>query len=209
MIKKLLLPVIAIASGLAIWSVLAQKSSEIPTAPPLTGWMQNFTPTAAAGPALEGKLLAQDGKVHLVSEFRGKLVLVNFWATWCLPCVREMPSLQRLQKKRGGDDFSVLALAQDFNGWKMVAPFLQRHDLSGLPVYVDEKAAIARSVRIPGLPVTVLLGRDGKILGRLIGIAEWDSAEAVALIDYYAGRKPGAKQRRVNDLKEANNERGR
>jgi thiol-disulfide isomerase/thioredoxin len=128
MIKKLLLPVIAIASGLAIWSVLAQKSSEIPTAPPLTGWMQNFTPTVPAGPALEGKLLAEDGKVASLSDFRGKLVLVNFWATWCLPCIREMPSLLRLQKKRGGDDFIVLALAQDFNGWKMVAPFLQRRD---------------------------------------------------------------------------------
>ncbi|MFT5438474.1 MAG: thiol-disulfide isomerase/thioredoxin [Alphaproteobacteria bacterium] len=205
MIKKLLLPVIAIASGLAIWSVLAQKSSEIPTAPPLTGWMQNFTPTVPAGPALEGKLLAEDGKVASLSDFRGKLVLVNFWATWCLPCIREMPSLLRLQKKRGGDDFIVLALAQDFNGWKMVAPFLQRRDLSGLPVYVDEKTAISRSVRIPGLPVTMLLDRDGKILGHLVGIAEWDSAEAVALIDYYAKQKKG----RRGDLKEATNERGR
>jgi thiol-disulfide isomerase/thioredoxin len=132
-------------------------------------------------------------------------VLVNFWATWCLPCIREMPSLLRLQKKRGGDDFIVLALAQDFNGWKMVAPFLQRRDLSGLPVYVDEKTAISRSVRIPGLPVTMLLDRDGKTLGHLVGIAEWDSAEAVALIDYYAKQKKG----RRGDLKEATNERGR
>jgi thiol-disulfide isomerase/thioredoxin len=205
MIKKLLLPVIAIASGLAIWSVLAQKSSEIPTAPPLTGWMQNFTPTEPAGPALEGKLLAEDGNVVALSDFRGKLVLVNFWATWCLPCIREMPSLRRLQKKRSGDDFTVVALAQDFNGWKVVAPFLRRHDLSGLPVYVDEKTAIARSVRIPGLPATMLLGRDGKILGRLVGVAEWDSAEAVALIDYYARQK---KWRR-GDLKETKYERGR
>jgi thiol-disulfide isomerase/thioredoxin len=205
MIKKLLLPVIVLASGLAIWSVLAEKSSEIPAAPPLTGWMQNFTPTVPSGPALEGKLLGQDGILRSLSDFRGKLVLVNFWATWCLPCIREMPSLQRIQKKRGGDDFTVLALAQDFNGWKRVAPFLQRHDLSGLPVYVDEETVIARSVRIPGLPVTMLLGRDGKILGRLVGVAEWDSAEAVALIDYYGQQK----QRRGDDLKEATNERGR
>ena len=99
-----------------------------------------------------------------------------------------MPSLQRLQAMRGGDDFTVIALSQDFQGWNKVAPFLERYDLSGLPVYVDDKTKIARSVRVTGLPATILLDRTGKILGRLTGVAEWDSPEAVALIDYYAGR---------------------
>ncbi len=188
MIKKLYLPVIVIASGLAIWGVLSQKSSKNPTALALTGWMQNFTPTETVGPALEGKLLSEDGKTLSLTDFRGKLVLINFWATWCLPCIKEMPSLLRLQKQRGGDDFTVLALAQDFRGWKIVSPFLERHDLTGLPVYIDEKTAIARSLRIPGLPVSILLGRDGRILGRLTGTAEWDSPEALALIDHYASR---------------------
>ena len=188
MVKKLYLPVIVIATGLAIWGVLSQKSSKIPTAVPLTGWMQNFTPTETAGPALEGKLLGEDGKILSLSDFRGKLVLLNLWATWCLPCIREMPSLLRLQKKRGGDDFTVLALAQDFNGWKAVSPFLRKHELSDLPVYIDDKTALSRALRVPGLPASILLDRDGKVLGRLLGVAEWDSAEAVALIDYYARR---------------------
>jgi len=188
MLKKRFLPVIAFASGLAIWSVLAQKSSEIPSAPPLTGWMQNFTPTASAGPALEGRLLKQDGSSRSLADFQGKLVLVNFWATWCAPCIHEMPSLRRLQAMRSGDDFTVIALSQDFQGWSKVMPFLGRYDLAGLPVYVDDRTKIARSVRVTGLPTSILLDRQGRILGRLTGIAEWDSPEAVALIDYYAGR---------------------
>jgi len=177
-------------SGTAMWGVFAQKSSEneavaASLAPPLTGWMQNFTPADPVGPAPKLEVLKKDGTVLSLDKFRGKLVLVNFWATWCAPCIREMPSLATLQKKRGGKDFTVLALSQDFREWAAVNPFLEKHKLDGLPIYVDRKSATGRKLKVIGLPTSVLLSRDGKVLGQLKGIAEWDAPEALVLIDYY------------------------
>ncbi|NKB19401.1 MAG: redoxin family protein [Alphaproteobacteria bacterium] len=176
--------------GTAMWGVFAHKSSEnqavaATVAPPLTGWMQNFTPADPVGPAPKLEVLKKDGKVLSLDKFRGKLVLVNFWATWCAPCIREMPSLATLQKKRGGKDFTVIALSQDFREWAAVDPFLEKHKLEGLPIYVDRKSVTGRKLKVIGLPTSVLLSRDGKVLGQLKGIAEWDSPEALALIDYY------------------------
>ena len=103
-------------SGTAMWGFFAQKSSEngdmtASLVPPLTGWMQNFTPADPVGPAPKLEVLEKDGRLLSLEKFRGKLVLVNFWATWCAPCIREMPSLATLQKKRGGKDFTILALS--------------------------------------------------------------------------------------------------
>ena len=117
-------------------------------------------------------------------------MLVNFWATWCGPCIREMPSLLRLQKARGGADFTVIALSQDLRGWPVVTPFLEKNGLAELPVYVDQKTAISRAMKIKGLPTSILLDREGRELGRLAGHAEWDSREALALIDHYAKAPP-------------------
>jgi len=177
-------------SGTAMWGVFAQKSSEngdmtASLVPPLTGWMQNFTPVDPVGPAPKLEVLEKDGRLLSLEKFRGKLVLVNFWATWCAPCIREMPSLATLQKKRGGKDFIVLALSQDFREWAAVNPFLKKHKLDGLPIFMDRKSATSRKLKVIGLPTSVLLSRDGKILGQLKGIAEWDAPEALALIDYY------------------------
>ncbi len=186
--KKLVFPAIAILAGVAIWAITAPKSSKNPDQPPIAGAMQKFTPTRPPGPALEGTLIAKDGRKLDLKDFRGRLVLVNFWATWCFPCIREMPHLLALQKRRGGEDFTVLALSQDFNGWEKVAPFIEKNGLQELPVYLDDRLAISRSLKIPGLPVTVLLDRDGTVLGQLVGDADWGSSDAVELIDFYARR---------------------
>ena len=185
MLRKLLIAVLVVAAGTAIWWFFASKSSENRAGPPLAGWMKNFTPADAAGPAPELAVLARDGRRVALAGFRGRTVLVNFWATWCAPCLREMPSLVRLQEKRGGADFTVVALSQDLKGWPVVEPFLGQHKLTALPVYVDEKTAVSRALRVSGLPTSVLLGPDGRELGRLAGHAEWDSPEALALIDHY------------------------
>lgn len=186
--KKLVFPAIAILAGVAIWAITAPKSSKNPDQPPIAGAMKKFTPTRPPGPALEGTLIAKDGRKLDLKDFRGRLVLVNFWATWCFPCIREMPHLLALQKRRGGEDFTVLALSQDFNGWEKVAPFIEKNGLQELPVYLDDRLAISRSLKIPGLPVTVLLDRDGTVLGQLVGDADWGSSDVVELIDFYARR---------------------
>lgn len=188
--KTVLIFTALIAASTAMWGVFAHKSSEnraiaASLAPPLTGWMQNFTPADPVGPAPKLDVLKKDGTVLTLDKFHGKLVLVNFWATWCAPCIREMPSLATLQKKRGGKDFTVLALSQDFREWAAVNPFLEKHKLDGLPIYVDRKSATGRKLKVIGLPTSVLLSREGKVLGQLKGIAEWDAPEALALIDYY------------------------
>ena len=185
MIKRASIAALVIVAGTAIWWFFAAKSSENHTRPTLTGWMENFTPTAQGEPVPKLAFRAKDGNDRNFSDFSGKIVLVNFWATWCGPCIREMPSLLRLQKARGGEDFTVIGLSQDLRGWPIVTPFLEKHDLADLPVYVDRKTAISRGLKIPGLPTSILLDRHGRELGRLVGHAEWDSPEALALIDYY------------------------
>ena len=185
MLKKSLIALLIVAAGTAIWWFFAPESSENRASPPLAGSMKNFTPAGDAGPAPPLSVLARGGERVALADFRGRTVLVNFWATWCAPCLREMPSLARLQGLRGGADFTVIALSQDLKGWEVVAPFLKAHKLAALPVYVDQQTAAARAFGIAGLPTSVLLGPDGRALGRLVGHAEWDSKEALALIDHY------------------------
>ena len=188
--KTVLISIVFIALGTAMWGFFGQKSSKnkattTTIAPPLIGWMKNFTPADPVGPAMKLEVLAQNGKFLSLKKFRGKLLLINFWATWCTPCILEMPSLVTLQKKRGGKDFTVLALSQDFRAWKAINPFLEKYKLDGLPIYVDRKSTTGIKLKVIGLPTSVLISPAGKVLGHLKGIAEWDSPEALALIDYY------------------------
>ena len=186
MLKRTAWLALIICIGTAIWWFFAVKSSENNLSPPLIGWMRNFAPTLDVRPAPTRGMLARNGEVRKFSEFRGKMVLVNFWATWCGPCIREMPSLLRLQKERGGKEFIIVAVSQNLRGWTVVAPFVQKYDLAGLNVLVDQALALSREMNVKVLPTTVLLDRAGREVGRLAGSAEWDSLEAVQLIDYYA-----------------------
>lgn len=154
-------------------------------APPRTGWMQGFTVAEAGPPAPATEFIGRSGESYTLENFRGKVVLVNFWATWCGPCVRELPSLKRLDARLGGDRLVVLALSQDRGGWDRIAPFWNKHGLHGLTAFHDPKARTARAAKVGALPTTVLYGRDGRELGRLTGHAEWDSGEALALLRHY------------------------
>ena len=184
--KKLAIAAGSASAILIIWAIIALQSSDPGLRPPsFTRWMQNFTPAASPGPAPRTPFAARGGGDRSLADFRGKVVLVNFWATWCGPCVREMPSLIRLQRILAGPDFTVLALSQDLKGWSVIDPFVKRYRLAALPVYLDRNSAFGREVGVRGLPTTVLFGRDGRELGRLAGLAEWDSPEAVALMRHY------------------------
>ena len=151
--------------------------------------MEKFEPAAIPTPAPDTIFTAEDGTKRSLADFRGKIVLLNFWATWCGPCVREMPSLERLHKKLAGDGFTVLALSEDRKGWDKITPFRKEIGLTVLPLYHDVSSKMMFAAKITGLPTTILIGRDGKELGRLTGPAEWDSDEAVALMRYYIGKK--------------------
>lgn len=127
----------------------------------------------------------KDEKTLTLADFQGKVVLLNLWATWCAPCRREMPTLDRLQGALGGPKFEVVALSLDRNDKQKVADFLSDIGISYLAFYQDRTFKSARALRAIGLPTTLLIDREGKEIGRLLGPAEWDSPEAFALIEKY------------------------
>ena len=173
------------AVAIILVALAFRSSGDAPARPPLSGWMKNFTPLDAPAPAPQVAFRDRDSKSLGLGDFRGKVVLVNFWATWCGPCIREMPTLAALQKKLGGDDFRVIALSEDRKGWKVITPFLEKAGLGDLPAYHDAGGRAARALKVKGLPTTILFNREGREVGRLNGIAEWDSREAVALMRFY------------------------
>ena len=146
------------------------------------GQMQNFTFFDTPKQVTGVSFVDAEGRKLGLADFRGKFVLVNLWATWCGPCRREMPSLDRLQARLSGGDFTVLALSQDRKGVAAVQKFLTQIGTHNLEVFVDSSARSARKLGAIGLPTSVLLDREGKAIGRLIGSAEWDSDEAARLI---------------------------
>ncbi|MEM7728627.1 MAG: TlpA disulfide reductase family protein [Pseudomonadota bacterium] len=135
-------------------------------------------------PALE--FATPDGTTRL-ADYRGRVVLVNAWATWCPPCVAEMPSLDELQRLRGGDDFAVVPVSLD-RTLEEAAEFYERTGLTDLPLIHDGTFAINARLELPGLPTTVIYDAHGRELARLPGEADWASEEALALIDHLTGR---------------------
>jgi thiol-disulfide isomerase/thioredoxin len=122
------------------------------------------------------------GAKTTLAAFKGRVILLNLWATWCLPCRHEMPSLDRLQKEMGSDQFEVLALSLDRAGKDAARKFFNEIKIEHLKLYIDPTMKAGNGLRAVGMPTTILIGKDGKELGRLPGPAEWDSAAAKALI---------------------------
>jgi len=122
------------------------------------------------------------GAVLDLSHWKGKVVLLNLWATWCAPCRKEMPELAKLQQEMGSADFEVVALSEDLKGAEASAKFLKDAKADALALYVDPKATALEAVQSVGLPTTLLIDRNGKEVGRLLGPAQWNSAESKALI---------------------------
>lgn len=144
--------------------------------------LAKLAPTDAT-PAPQASFTGADGQPVTLADYKGKALLVNFWATWCAPCRAEMPSLDRLQQQRGGDDFQVLTIATGRNAPAAIDKFLAETGIRSLPRLTDPKMALARAFGVLGMPVTVLIDADGQQVARLIGDAEWDSPAALAVID--------------------------
>ena len=134
----------------------------------------------------------QDGSGGAVklSQWRGRVVLVNLWATWCAPCRKEMPDLAKLQQAMGSKDFEVVAISVDRKGVEASSAFLKDNGADALKLYVEPTAAILNDLQAIGLPATVLVDREGNEIGRLLGPADWSSPEAQALITAALAEKP-------------------
>jgi thiol-disulfide isomerase/thioredoxin len=117
-----------------------------------------------------------------LDDFRGRTVLLNIWATWCAPCRKEMPSLDRLQAEMGGPDFQVIALSIDRGGLDPVRAFFGEVGLPHLGIYLDQPSASTQALKVVGIPTTLLIDGEGREVGRATGPAEWDSPEMKALI---------------------------
>ena len=127
-----------------------------------------------------------DGQTMQLADYRGKVVLLNVWATWCAPCLKEMPSLSRLQDLRGSDAFQVVSISLDRTA-EEAANWLTDKDITNLTPWHDKSFGLNVTVKARGLPITIIYNRQGREIARLAGDAEWDSAEALALIDYITG----------------------
>ncbi|MBY8976257.1 TlpA family protein disulfide reductase [Rhodobacteraceae bacterium NNCM2] len=133
----------------------------------------NVMETAFTGPT---------GAEMTVADLNGKIVVMNFWATWCAPCREEMPSIDRLAAEMSGEDVAVLAVSTDRGAESKITRFFEEVGVQNLGIYRDKESELAREAGAFGLPLTIILNRDGREVARLLGGAEWDSDEAKAII---------------------------
>ena len=119
------------------------------------------------------------GRPRSIADFRGKVVLLNIWATWCAPCREEMPALDRLQAKLGGPGFEVLAVSVDQQGPEVARRFYADVGIKSLAFYIDRSAKAAFQASVAGLPATLLIDAEGREIGRHLGAAQWDSPEVM------------------------------
>lgn len=138
-------------------------------------------------PLPELRFVSGDGRALSLADFRGRPILLNVWATWCVPCRKEMPSLDRLQAKLGTSQLIVLPLSIDLQGLPVVRKFYAELGLTSLGTYLDQSGAAAAKVNAVGVPTTLLIDREGQEIGRKIGPAEWDSPETIALLRAHFG----------------------
>lgn len=197
--RRYLRSVMAVACGLAVavalFALLDHLGNAFLSRPMLTKDVVKESPPVSS-PSSFGVMSLHDrpqsisdirfkdasGHDLFLERFRTKVVLLNIWATWCVPCRREMPTLDRLQDKLGGPDFEVVALSIDRGGIEEVAKFYAEVGVKYLSMYIDSSGKAARDLGAVGLPTTLLIDRKGREVGRLIGPAEWDTPEMIALI---------------------------
>lgn len=152
----------------------------------LTGDMKKLAISAEPAAIPEAILLDAAEAEHSLSEYKGKWVVLNFWATWCAPCRAEMPSLDRLQTAMPG--IAVVPVATGRNAVTQIAKFYEEAAVTNLPVLRDPKSGLAHAMGVMGLPVTVILDPEGREVARLIGDAEWDSPDALAVLKSLSGQ---------------------
>src|SRR5689334_6309881 len=116
--------------------------------------------------------------VDLAERLKGKVVLVNFWATWCAPCVTELPTLDKLQGELGGDKFEVVTVSVDLRGMEKVGPFWNEKGFKHLAIRLDQRGTLMKAFGTRGLPTTFLVDHEGNVVGYLEGHADWASADA-------------------------------
>lgn len=169
-------------------SGLSSPATPITAAPSDKGF--SFSVLETPRPLPDLTFVDGEGDEMSLKAFEGQIVLLNIWATWCVPCREEMPSLDRLQAQLGGPDFKVVPLSIDREGLPAVKAFYEELGLKALGIYVDQSGRASGKLGAAGIPTTLLVDRQGREIGRTVGPAEWDSDDVVQVLQLYV--KPGA-----------------
>jgi thiol-disulfide isomerase/thioredoxin len=172
----------AVASAMA--GTLASRGSYARELPDLA---QVLVPVEPPRTPPDGVFVDGDGNEHTIASFLGHGMVINFWATWCQPCVAEIPSLAALSKALAPHDIAVLTLSSDRGGAKVVSSWFEQHDVTGLPILLDPKGALSNAWGGKGIPTTHIIDRAGKERARLEGAADWSSPATSALIQRLVG----------------------
>ncbi len=178
-VVMLLAAAIVAAASFAVYMMLIRNDQS--TRPKLAG-MENFIPAREVKPVPQVLFLNEQGKQVSLDQFRGSIVVLNLWATWCTPCLAEMPMLDRLQQQLKDVGVVVVALSIDRDGPPAVREFFNRYGIKHLAVYVDPTMRAQSMLKTFGLPTTILIDKQGRERGRLVGPAEWDDASAADLV---------------------------
>jgi len=139
-----------------------------------------IVPVEVGLPAPDFTFPGMDGKMVSLADYRGKVVLVNIWATWCPSCVDEMPSMERLYQKLKGEDFEILAVSIDSLGVKVVEPFMKKYKLT-FPALIDSAGTIRMGYRTTGVPESFIIEKDGILVKKFIGPLDWTKPETLHL----------------------------
>lgn len=182
--------VLSVGAGVAVWTLTPS--------PPETATVHRqvydsgppgspFGALSKPRPLPEIRFVDAEGHTLSLKDFRGRMVVLNIWATWCIPCRQEMPSLDRLQAAFDKSAFLVLPLSIDQKGTSVVIPFYRELGLKSLGVYIDTSGKASFDLNALGVPTTLLLDREGREIGRRAGAVEWDRPETIAFFRQQLG----------------------
>lgn len=169
-----ILAILLILSGLFIADCV--KADEPPKPP------QGFELFPAAQPLGDLRFLDAQGKTVPLSDFKGRMVLLNLWATWCPSCRLEMPSLEKLQHELGPEGLIVLPVSVDEKGFRVVPPYYRESNIRDLPMFFDPAFSLMKQLQVPGVPVSILISRDGWEMGRLQGSRDWSTPDMLIFL---------------------------
>lgn len=160
--------------------------------PRMTGYVGDYFAFAAPQTMPQISFAGASGQPHDLAELGGKVVLLNFWATWCAPCLAELPDLDRLQSGFSRDQFIVLALCEDARSLGAIESYYAGRNIEALGKYIDPMGQALRTYAVPAVPTSFILDRHGLARGMLAGAAPWNSAEGRALVAYYLNERATA-----------------